>query len=350
MPYFLVTFTLPAQLRALARQHQRRSTALLFRSSATALQQLAADPRFLGGQIGMVGVLADLDARPALPSAHPLPGAGRGASRRLTPRWLPAKGRFLVHVKPLAKLFRGKVRAALRQLRLETEVAERDVEHSLGGGLPAGGEWAAALKYLAPYVFRVALSNNRIDSVANDQVTFRYRVARHEEDATLHAAGRGVHPSLSAACAAQRLRESPLLRAVQPRQAARSWRRCGRCWRRQQRARGTRCHAGVVDRCSAARACHRSLSGLRGSDAAHAGAHADQSQSTRTSWVRSERPTGASSRGSAGTNPVPRLRLSSDGIRAREAHDGRGHAAASDGRTSAWLGYPAGWAGRRHRH
>ncbi len=57
VPYFLVTFTLPAQLRPVTRQHQRTLYALLFRSSATALQQLAADPRFLGGQIGMVGVL-----------------------------------------------------------------------------------------------------------------------------------------------------------------------------------------------------------------------------------------------------------------------------------------------------
>ena len=61
VPYFLVTFTLPAQLRLVTRQHQRKLYALLFRSSATALQQLAADPRFAqrapGGQIGMVGVL-----------------------------------------------------------------------------------------------------------------------------------------------------------------------------------------------------------------------------------------------------------------------------------------------------
>ena len=57
VPYFLVTFTLPAQLRPLARQNPQQLYALLFRSSATALQQLAADERFLGGQIGMVGVL-----------------------------------------------------------------------------------------------------------------------------------------------------------------------------------------------------------------------------------------------------------------------------------------------------
>ena len=57
VPYFLVTFTLPAELRAMARQHQRRSYALFFRTSAAALQQLAQDRRFLGGQIGMLGVL-----------------------------------------------------------------------------------------------------------------------------------------------------------------------------------------------------------------------------------------------------------------------------------------------------
>jgi transposase-like zinc-binding protein/putative transposase len=57
VPYLLVTFTLPPALRDLARSHQRRLYSLLFRASAAALQQLAHDPRFLGGQIGMLGVL-----------------------------------------------------------------------------------------------------------------------------------------------------------------------------------------------------------------------------------------------------------------------------------------------------
>ena len=57
VPYFLVTFTLPAELRDIAYRHQTTLYDLLFRSSAAALQQLAQDPRFLGGQIGMVGVL-----------------------------------------------------------------------------------------------------------------------------------------------------------------------------------------------------------------------------------------------------------------------------------------------------
>ncbi len=175
VPYFLVTFTLPAQLRAVTRQNQRKVYSLLFRSSATALQQLAADPRFLGGQIGMVGVLQtwtrDLRYHPHI---HYLVPAG--ALAPAGSRWLAAKGRFLVHVKPLAALFRGKVRAGLRQLRLEREVASETWNKPWVVDCRPVGDGQAALKYLAPYIFRVALSNNRIVGVTNDQVTFRYRV------------------------------------------------------------------------------------------------------------------------------------------------------------------------------
>ena len=57
VPYFMVTFTLPAALRVVARRQQKLVYSLLFRTSAEALQQLARDQRFIGGQIGMVGVL-----------------------------------------------------------------------------------------------------------------------------------------------------------------------------------------------------------------------------------------------------------------------------------------------------
>ena len=174
VPYFLVTFTLPTQLRTVTRQHQRQLYALLFRSSAAALQQLAADPRFLGGQIGMVGVLQtwtrDLHYHPHI---HYLVPAGALAPDGT--RWLAARGQFLVHGKPLAKLFRGKVRAGLRQLQLEQEVAPGTWQTPWVVDCRPVGSGTAALKYLAPYIFRVALSNNRIVGIAEDQVTFRYR-------------------------------------------------------------------------------------------------------------------------------------------------------------------------------
>jgi len=180
VPYFLVTFTLPAELRTVARQHPRRLYGLLFRSSARALQQLAADQRFLGGQIGMVGVLQtwtrDLRYHPHI---HYLVPAGAFASTE--GRWVQAKGRFLVHVKPLAKLFRGKLRAGLRQVKLEAAVPPAVWGKAWVVDCRPVGSGEAALRYLAPYIFRVALSNNRLESVVNDQVTFRYRTGESKK-------------------------------------------------------------------------------------------------------------------------------------------------------------------------
>ena len=172
-PYFMVIFTLPEPLPAMARSHQKVVYNLLFRTAAAALQELAADKRFVGGQIGMVGVLhtwgRDLSYHPHV---HFLvPGGGLSADGQ---QWLRSRQGFLVHVKPLAKLFRGKFRAALQKTTLYNQappsVWRQDwVVHS-----QAVGNGQAALKYLAPYIFRVAISNKRIVKVAEGQVTFRY--------------------------------------------------------------------------------------------------------------------------------------------------------------------------------
>ena len=173
VPYFLVTFTLPSELRALARQQPQTIYPLLFRTSAAALQQLALDPRFLGGQIGMLGVLQtwtrDLRYHPHVHYLVP--------ALALTPdgkRWLVGKSDFLLHVKPLGQLFRAKVRVGLRQRAWVGQVNARAWAKPWVVDCRPVGSGASALKYLAPYIFRIALSNNRIERVANDLVTFRY--------------------------------------------------------------------------------------------------------------------------------------------------------------------------------
>ena len=81
--YFLATFTLPRGLRALARRHQKVVYDLLFRASQQALQTLAADPRYLGGTLGLLGVLQpwtrDLRYHPHIHSL--IPGGGLGPRR-----------------------------------------------------------------------------------------------------------------------------------------------------------------------------------------------------------------------------------------------------------------------------
>jgi hypothetical protein len=174
VPYFLVTFTLPAGLRPLARLAPRRIYTFLFRTSAAALQQLAQDPRFLGGQLGMIGVLQtwtrDLRYHPHV--HYLVPAVGLAPDRQT---WIVGGRTFLVHSKPLAQLFRAKFRAALRQLPGYREVSAATWTQRWVVDCRPVGSGQAALKYLAPYIFRVALSNNRLERVADDQVTFRYR-------------------------------------------------------------------------------------------------------------------------------------------------------------------------------
>jgi hypothetical protein len=173
-PYFLVTFTLPAGLRNVACRHQQVIYDLLFRTSAEALQQLALDPRFVGGRIGLVGVLQtwtrDLRYHPHV---HFLvPGGGLAPDGET---WRRTKNHFFVHVKPLARLFRAKFRDALRKTELFAQVSPATWRQGWVVDCRPVGTGEAALKYLAPYVFRVALSNRRIRKLENDQITFTYR-------------------------------------------------------------------------------------------------------------------------------------------------------------------------------
>jgi hypothetical protein len=182
VPYFMLTFTIPAALRPIARSHQTLFYNLLFRTSAAAAQLLALDPRFLGGQIGMLGVLHTWGRNLSYhPHVHYLVPAGSLATDTLT--WLPAHQRFLFPVKALSRIFRGKFLHALLKSPLANSIP--DSVWPKVPALPGKQEWvvhckpvgngSTALKYLAPYIFRVALSNRRLVKLENDQVTFRYR-------------------------------------------------------------------------------------------------------------------------------------------------------------------------------
>ena len=72
--------------------------------------------------------------------------------------------------------WRAKLRAALRQTALWSEIPAAAWQQSWVVDCRSVGSGRAALKYLAPYIFRVAISNNRIVRVVEDHVTFRYTV------------------------------------------------------------------------------------------------------------------------------------------------------------------------------
>lgn len=173
VPYFLVTFTLPAQLRELARSNQQAVYNLLFRASAQALQQLAADARFVGAQVAMCGVLhtwtRDLRYHPHV--HYIVSGGGLDDNGR----WHSSRPDFLVPVQALSIIFRAKVREELKKADLLANLDERLWHQAWIVHCEAVGNGAAAFKYLAPYIFRVALSNKRILKLEAGKVTFEYK-------------------------------------------------------------------------------------------------------------------------------------------------------------------------------
>ena len=220
VPYFLLTFTLPAGLRSVVRSHQKDVYSLLFRASAAATQRLAGDPRLLGGHIGMIGVLHTWARNLSYhPHVHYLVPGGALSPDGQT--WLPTRKGFFLPVRPLGVLFRAKFRDGLRKTRWFECVPAKVwrqawVVHCqpVGNGLPA-------LKYLARYVFRVALSNQRIQRVAEDQVTFSYQDGDSGETrlCTL-AAEEFIRRFLQHAEGAQGVGQGPLLWLLQSRPAA----------------------------------------------------------------------------------------------------------------------------------
>jgi Putative transposase/Transposase zinc-binding domain len=188
-PYFLVTFTLPAELREFARSNQRVVYSALFEASSEALRALAADPKFVGtDRLGFFGVLhtwgRTLEYHPHV--HYVVPGGGIDPDGS---RWLPSRADFLVPVVALSIVFRAKFRDILAREGVLHLVAPAIWHRDWVVNSRAVGDGRASLRYLAPYVFRVAISNHRIVSCEDDRVVFTYRRvgSNRPRRMTLHA-------------------------------------------------------------------------------------------------------------------------------------------------------------------
>lgn len=171
--YFMLTFTIPEALRRLARSNQKVVYSAMFRAAAAATQQLARDERFVGGEIGMVGVLHTWGRNLSYhPHIHFLvPGGGLTE----TNQWRATTHNFFVPVKALSILYRAKLRDVLDKDGVTDDVPKTVWTNDWVVHSQPVGKGSTALRYLAPYIFRVAISNRRILRIGNDAVTFRYR-------------------------------------------------------------------------------------------------------------------------------------------------------------------------------
>src|SRR3954470_17809325 len=109
-PYFHIIITVPAALREVLRANQRDGYALLMQASAAAIIELARDPRYVGGTVGVLAVLHTWTQQLIFhPHVHCLVSGGGVSGDGST--WHPARRTFLLPIKALAKLVRGKLRA-----------------------------------------------------------------------------------------------------------------------------------------------------------------------------------------------------------------------------------------------
>jgi hypothetical protein len=175
VPYFHVVFTLPSELREIVRSHQRALLGALMTTAAESLQALAADPHYLGGTLGILAVLHTWTrALVYHPHVHCLiPGGALAPDGRT---WRPARAQYLLPVRALSVGFRsrflGRLKAALPEVVVPPTVWTKPwVVYAK----PTVQGSALVLRYLGRYVHRVALTNARLVSVTDAQVTFRYR-------------------------------------------------------------------------------------------------------------------------------------------------------------------------------
>jgi hypothetical protein len=194
VPYVHVVFTLPHGLLPLADRNGPRLYTWLFRASAATLREVAANPRHLGAEIGVLSILhTSGQTLVRHPHVHCVVPAGGLSSDH--DRWVhPKYAGFFLPVKVLSRVFRGKCIEALRR------AYDRD-ELDLAGGSeplrapaawrpfvdalfetdwvvyakPAFGGATAVLRYLGRYTHRVAISHHRLLAFDGDHVTCSYK-------------------------------------------------------------------------------------------------------------------------------------------------------------------------------
>lgn len=195
LPYYLVTFTVPEALRPIIRSHQKVLYALLLRESAGALQDVARDHKDLGAELGMLSVLQtwtrDLRYHPHVHCV--VPGGGLSADGR---RWVrPKRPDYFLPQKVLARRFGTRLKQALQrnQPQLFLQIPRAVWSLNWVADVQPVGSGEPVLKYLAAYVYRTAMSAERILADDGTRVTFGWRDNQGRNRATRLAAESFLH-------------------------------------------------------------------------------------------------------------------------------------------------------------
>jgi hypothetical protein len=184
--YHLVTFTVHERLRRPIRSHPRQLLELLFKTAASTLLDLCANPQWVGGTPGLTAALHTWTRQLEYhPHVHFI---ATGGALDAAGQWHSAHPKYLVSVQALSRVFRARLRDALQsqdptlfaQINPSVWYDQDWVVHSEPVG---SGE--NAYQYLARYVYRVALSERAILRHTEQLITLRYRDSNTNEPRTL---------------------------------------------------------------------------------------------------------------------------------------------------------------------
>jgi hypothetical protein len=175
--YFHIIATVPSELRSLFLRHQKTLYGLFMKTAAESVRDLAAQKRFVGAQVGLLVVLHTWTGRlHHHPHVHMLVTGG-GVTDDGT-AWHGAPKKFLIPVKKLSRMIAKRFAEALQNRH--PDFFKQIPAHAWNRAWcsyskPYGTGKDAVLRYLARYVFRIAITNHRLVSMDESHVTFRYK-------------------------------------------------------------------------------------------------------------------------------------------------------------------------------
>ena len=190
MQHFVVTFTVPRELRPLLRSNQRAGYDAIFSAGSQTIRSLLANDKTLGSdKLGFFGVLHTWgrDPKDYHPHVHfVVPGGG---VRRDGSMWLQVRPGQLFHPRPARMLYKQRFAEAMRKADLYNQMPRGVLKRDWVVNIKPVGSGQAVLKYLAPYVYRVALSDSRIQAVDASGVTYNVKPSGKEYTVTRRAEG-----------------------------------------------------------------------------------------------------------------------------------------------------------------
>jgi hypothetical protein len=183
--HFMVTYTVPEEIRPFLRSHQRIGYAALFAASTEAMKKLAQDPKYIGGDMsGFFGVLHTWGRQLQYhPHIHFIVPGGALSSK--DGRWHASGEAFYLPVLALSPIFRAKFRDRMEKAGLLDQIPAEVWQKEWNVNCQAVGDGSASIKYLAPYVFRVAISDSRMIKVEDGKVFFHYRQQKSNRQRTM---------------------------------------------------------------------------------------------------------------------------------------------------------------------